>query len=325
MTQSRRIAALLGLSACAQASSSSLRDSADAGGQPLTAPESLGEPLVDQLKLDGRAFSEVGEGSFFAYHEGWGYDVEVDADGLHVQHGEEALDIRFSRWGRESSLLEVEGFSPQFGPCTEDGELQSNGQCAQVLVFDHGAGVAEHIENTSAGPRQSWMIASPPSQGAGPLILELEVAGADLDTDEDVVYLTGEFGRSYQYHDLLAWDATGRVLPSFFEVQDGRILIVVDDAHAVYPIDVDPVLDNFADLSKSGSRSGQSFAWDVSSAGDLNGDGIVDLAVGVIWDDQVHIFYGGAGFDTVGPSEVDRVSGVVDNRRRRVCLAPANV
>lgn len=64
-----------------------------------------------------------------------------------------------------------------------------------------------------------------------------------------------------------------------------RLSILVDDADALYPITIDPVSTSAATLLL-GALAGQEFGYSVCTAGDLNGDGRSDVAVGA-WQTTV--------------------------------------
>jgi hypothetical protein len=83
--------------------------------------------------------------------------------------------------------------------------------------------------------------------------------------------------RTVRYDGLKVVDAKGTVLPSWFSFSkhsrtEGTLDINVDDAHAVYPIVVDPLASS-PGWTKSGTVA--------ASAGDVNNDGYADVIVGM--------------------------------------------
>jgi RHS repeat-associated protein len=112
-----------------------------------------------------------------------------------------------------------------------------------------------------------------------------------------------------RYGQLEVRDSTGRQLTSwiegFAEAGVRGIRIVFDDADAVYPVVVDPLLTTAA-WSVEGEQQDDYLGWAVSSAGDVNADGYDDVIVGAYgydrWGDKigkVFVYYGSAsGLDT---------------------------
>lgn len=81
----------------------------------------------------------------------------------------------------------------------------------------------------------------PPGEGA--VRVELAVEGLRASLHDDAVVFADERGVRARYGDLLVEDATGRALPSGFEVSErGAIIIELDDRGARYPIVVDPLV-----------------------------------------------------------------------------------
>jgi len=78
---------------------------------------------------------------------------------------------------------------------------------------------------------------------------------------------------------LYVYDAIGRELASSFVVENGSASIAVDDANAVYPVTIDPLVTS-PTITFNGETSNDVFGTCVASAGDLNGDGYSDVAIG---------------------------------------------
>src|SRR6185503_15661971 len=77
---------------------------------------------------------------------------------------------------------------------------------------------------------------------------------------------------------LTASDATGRELETRIAPGPEGVGIAIDDAGAVYPLTVDPVLTE-AWLAE-GDQASAFFGLSVASAGDVNGDGYSDVIIG---------------------------------------------
>ncbi len=134
---------------------------------------------------------------------------------------------------------------------------------AHTLVLQ-GAGVSEQLVNGPSSLEQRFVVERRPA-GDGPLVLSLQTRG-DLRasaTTTGSVTLAGP-GSDLTYSGLHVRDAAGRVLPAHLAVDGGALRIVIDDAGARYPIDVDPTISTGSNFISLG---GTSLA--ISSNGDV--------------------------------------------------------
>src|SRR6266568_6959681 len=167
-------------------------------------------------------------------------------------------------------------------------------------------GLTEEYTVSMDGLRQDFIIEQR-AVGTGPLRLELDVAGARVEPSAGGAQLVlvprGGTGRKIAYSRLRVTDATGRELTAHMEVSDGRdafhrvpivpggdqgrggthpyLVVVVNDAEAVYPVRIDPT---FSDANWS------------SMGGFLGADGAVNAAV---VDGSGNLYIGGQ-FTVVG-------------------------
>ena len=135
--------------------------------------------------------------------------------------------------------------------------------------------VSEWWANGPLGLEQGFDIARRPA-GSGPLTLSLAVT-ASVRLDHGTVLLPG----GLRYAGLSATDAGGRSLRAWLQVHKGRILVLVNDRGAHYPLQIDPFVEQ-AELSPTdgvGSLrhigagaggalgSGDQFGWSVATSG----------------------------------------------------------
>lgn len=104
----------------------------------------------------------------------------------------------------------------------------------------------EWFANTSLGLEHGFTISAPPVGKAlsDPLTLVMEQLG-DLSAVVEENRLGLAVGRSgeaavYQYDGLMAFDSNGKSLKTWFEMENDRVLVRVEDQTAVYPVTVDP-------------------------------------------------------------------------------------
>lgn len=111
----------------------------------------------------------------------------------------------------------------------------------QTAVLDRGL-LREVFTASADGLRQDFVVAQPPA-GDAPLTLTLALDGATASDAVEGVTLTLPGGRQLVYHRLQITDAAGQTLTGQLLRQDDRTLaITVQDAHARYPIIIDPTI-----------------------------------------------------------------------------------
>jgi hypothetical protein len=141
-------------------------------------------------------------------------------------------------------------------------------------------GWSEWYENTADGLEQGFTLdRRPPGQGSlritGTLPTDLK---AEL-RDGAVDFLDAHGARVLRYGKLMAYDASGLVLPSRLAVEERTLALEIDDRGAAYPLTVDPLMTSPAWTAES-NQAGASFGFSVATAGDVNGDSFSDVIVG---------------------------------------------
>jgi hypothetical protein len=133
--------------------------------------------------------------------------------------------------------------------------------------------LVEWIRNEDRGLKQTFEIRRRPlaTRPGRPLMLALEVTGglkARVDTGLQQISFQDPGSRTkLTYGELVVYDANGSRLPARFEAGGGRLGIAVDDRQAVYPVTVDPLVQQ-AYLKASNTDAGDGFGYSVAISGE---------------------------------------------------------
>ncbi len=240
---------------------------ADTAGQyPL--PAGLAPVLATALAADqanAYAVTPLGDqrDAFQATNPAQHLTTAFHADGLAVT-GDPAGDASSATWrmhlaaiGDGTALLPVAAAPPTL-----------NG----TRVEYRRGNVTEWYVNSPLGVEQGFTLATPPvGAGTGDLVLAVNVTGAvTADDGARGITLALPGGGQARYGELTATDATGRALPARLVADGGEIHIVVDDRGAVYPVVVDPLVQQGSTLLGGGETGAGYFGSAVALSGDGN-------------------------------------------------------
>jgi len=141
---------------------------------------------------------------------------------------------------------------------------------ANVVSYRH-TGIDEWYANGPLGLEQGFTVQRRMT-GAGDLVLVVGSvptgAKVAVTTGGSSLTITGARGRSLHYSDLSVTDAAGHHLPARVAVSGGRILVRVDDARAHYPLLIDPVIGDGAELIASGTAYDDEYGYSVATSDD---------------------------------------------------------
>ena len=163
--------------------------------------------------------------------------------------------------------------------------------------------LSEWYVNDSRGLEQGFTLARRPgaSRDGEPLVIALAVAGEsrpELAAQGDAVLLRSSKGAVLRYAGLRAWDARGRALAARLQVGEREVRLVVEDHGAEYPLVVDPVWTQQAELTASDGAPSDNFGYSVAVSGDTavvgafefnspaKGAAYVFVRTGVTWSQQ---------------------------------------
>ncbi len=210
--------------------------------------------------------------------------------GLRAVNPAQRLRVGFSRrgvavasgGGRLSMALSAYGYASALRPVAPAAPHAS----ANRVSYSHGA-LHEWFANGPLGLEQGFDVAARPSAGSGPLTFSLALSGnLDPRLEHGSLLLSGR-GVALRYGGLVATDARGRALRSWLQLVKGHVLIRLDDRGAVYPLRVDPLIQQGEKLT-GGEEIGKGF-FGVSVALSSNGDTALiggeddDSGIGAAW------------------------------------------
>jgi VCBS repeat-containing protein len=144
--------------------------------------------------------------------------------------------------------------------------------------------------NDKTGLRQNFIINKRPA-GEQNLKIIMEATGnLSPFTKENALQFKNKKGiTELFYRDLKVWDANHHPLAATMKLKNGKVVITVNDAHAIYPVTIDP-LNQTPEWTTSANGVlptliGQlavdaAYGFSVAGLGDVNGDGYADVGVG---------------------------------------------
>jgi hypothetical protein len=168
-----------------------------------------------------------------ARHPATGLTARFTEDGVEVAASAAPaarVHFRLAGVGREGDLRPVAAARP---------EVEGN-----RVTYRRGGGLTEWYLYGPPGLEQGFTLEQRPA-GEGELVVEVELGGELnprlLPGGQAIELVDGAGEPRLRYTDLFARDATGAPLPCRMELRDRQARLVVDDAGARYPIEVDPL------------------------------------------------------------------------------------
>jgi hypothetical protein len=167
---------------------------------------------------------------------------------------------------------------------------------ANRMEYHHSEALLEWYENNEDGIQHGFELTyAPESASMSPVQIILDVAG-DLvgeqpSSDSGVEFLETNGSNGLNYSSPKAVDAKEVQLPAWLELQDQRLVLLVDDQQADYPVRVQVSITSIsetADWDYIGPQGGAELGYHVATAGDVNWDGYSDVIVGAPYYDGGH-------------------------------------
>ncbi len=186
--------------------------------------------------------------------------------GVQVSRGTASWEMSFRGYGRGGALTPPDDARP---------EASSN-----RVEYRRGS-LTEWYANGPLGLEQGFTLNRAPA-GTGPLTIALDLSGnltAGLNQDRTGLTLTAQGEPVLRYTGLSAYDANGKNLHAWLEIAGQQLLIKVGDAHARYPVVVDPFTQE-AELTASNATANDYFGYSVAASGQTIVVGAPEATVG---------------------------------------------
>jgi RHS repeat-associated protein len=202
--------------------------------------------------------------------DGAAYRVSASAGGLQAASPAQHLRVRFGR----SGVLVGSGKAQLGLSLRAVGHGTSLLALGDVVPRAHAnrvvyarEGLTEWYANGPLGLEQGFTIPRAlAGSSAGPLTLSMALLGkthASLNDDrQDLTFSHAD--TSLRYGGLVASDARGRTLRSWFVLDAGRVLLRVDTRGARYPLRIDPLIQQGGEITGSGESGSAWFGYSVA-------------------------------------------------------------
>ncbi|MGZ4214354.1 MAG: FG-GAP repeat protein [Solirubrobacteraceae bacterium] len=196
--------------------------------------------ISSSLGRDQTAFyAKPRSGGLIADNEAQRLTTHFGSDGVLVRSGATTFGLQLLAWGTAGHTTAVAPAAPRAD--------------ANRVTYAHGP-VTEWYANGPLGLEQGFDVRTAPATTAGDrltLVLGLRGNARARSDGHGGLSLTGPGDQRLSYAGLSATDAHGRVLGTSLTAADGRAVIHVDTAGAVYPLRIDP----FIQVAKFGESS----------------------------------------------------------------------
>jgi hypothetical protein len=227
-------------------------------------PQEANAPISAAIGADQPSYHATADRDGFHMDNAQGLSAHFSSSGVDVYAGEHT-------WGMS---LTSYGYGEAFQPVVSSGPTAHNNR----IEYSRGD-LTEWYVNGPFGLEQGFTLAVPPTgRSGGPLTLALSMSGdlnAAVDKGGKGLSLSVSDGTALlRYTGLMAYDANGRELAAWLEIQiDNQsnstlLFIRVNDSGARYPLTIDPFFQK-ARLTASDMTAGAYFGGSVSISGDV--------------------------------------------------------
>ncbi|RAL25055.1 hypothetical protein DL240_02245 [Lujinxingia litoralis] len=159
------------------------------------------------------------------------------------------------------------------------GPVEAHLQEASRAHLDYAGGLRVTLEHRSTGLKLFTTLAERP-EGQGPLRVDFAHRGP-IKTAINAKEQLEVWHRDqvvFHWSGVVAYDANKRPVPVSLHTDADGFWFEVDDSKAAYPLTIDPLASQPL-WEGSSTQPGSKFADSISHPGDVNGDGVADIAV----------------------------------------------
>ncbi|MGH8428438.1 MAG: FG-GAP repeat protein [Gammaproteobacteria bacterium] len=192
-----------------------------------------------------------------------------NGSGVHFSGADSPLALHLIAWGRAGHLDAVKTVKPAIA--------------GNRVSYAHG-NLSAWWRVLPVGFEQGFTVSKPP-KGNGELTLALSAGGMAKEHNGTLAW------GKLRYGQLVVTDAKGKVIPATLKSQGERILIAVNDAHAVYPLTVDPLVWLEQKVTSNDGAAGDQFGISVAVSGTtaIVGANIATIN-GNMWQGAAYVF-----------------------------------
>jgi len=227
-------------------------------------PQEANAPISAAIGADQPSYHATADRDGFQVDNAQGLSAHFTSSGVDFYAGEHTWGLSLASYGYGEDLQPVISSEPTAR--------------ANRIEYPRG-NLTEWYVNGPFGLEQGFTLAAPPtSRSGGPLTLALSMSGdlnAAVDTGGKGLSLSASDGTALlRYTGLMAYDANGRELSTWLEIQSDKqsnstlLFLRVNDIGARYPLTIDPFVQK-AKLTAFDKAVSDYFGTSVSISGDV--------------------------------------------------------
>ncbi len=206
-------------------------------------------------------------------------------------------EVSLAAWGRASTMAAL-----------PDASLETH---ENRIDYRLGEDLVEWYRNDEDGLVQGITFLNPdPGRQLGELLRVELAVGGDLVPEvtkegAGIVFRAGEDKAVLCYGALQVADAEGRQLPASLSLNGSTLSILIEDADAIYPVELEATISGLLstdDWTLTFGEAGAAFGTSLATAGDVDGDGYSEVIVGapsydggLVDQGGVFVYYGSPG------------------------------